>query len=743
MRSTSLAQFRRRFAAACMLLLAGPALAAGAPPPGALHIAALLSMTGYEQPLSVSAREGMDLALDEANRRSDGPPIAADIYDEASNSGGAAKAAQAAAASPAVLALGSLFTFLHVVEGPILANAGMAALATATSDVITRNATTFRVNYKNTQESGLMATYLDRVLGQRRADVIVVDDGYGAALRAGFDAAAQRLQLDVTYLTFRTPAEAAAAADTVIHDPGHPAVALLMLDNDAARLLALLRRGGVTAPVIGPIALGGSVFAGAVAKEAEEQHHPGALTDGVYATSPVILDSAGAVTLGFAARYRARYGHDPDWAATTWHDTAVLAIAAIRHAAANGAHDTAALRRAVLAYLQSLDGPAHAVQGALGPIWFDQDRSKVPAPIRVGRFSAGKFESAPLQIVPVAAPASSEIASGAVFEMAPQRFARLQRVVYSGIFLNEVPHIDIAKSSFGADFYVWLRYARDAGHDAIDPADINFPNMISGSFDPARPAETGVMPDGTVYRLWRVQGEFRNDFDLHNFPFDQQRLELPFFNASGASDRIVYVLDRRSNAAATSPLSLVASATAFTALTQWQPLGGTERRDNLVTPSTLGDPRLAVSQGFRELAGFVAEFRVKRLALSTVVKSLMPLLLMTLIIYTTLHFPPVLIKEKVTVAVTGALSGAVLLVAINTQLGSVGYTIAIEYAFFVFFGLTTFSIVAALAAHHLRHIKHDHFALATETGARVVFALAVACLVVGALIVSPAAGAWP
>jgi hypothetical protein len=113
---------------------------------------------------------------------------------------------------------------------------------------------------------------------------------------------------------------------------------------------------------------------------------------------------------------------------------------------------------------------------------------------------------------------------------------------------------------------------------------------------------------------------------------------------------------------------------------------------------------------------------------------------MTLIIYTTLHFPPVLIKEKVTVAVTGALSGAVLLTAINSQLGSIGYTIAIEYAFFVFFGLTTFSIVAALAAHHLRHIKHDHLALATERGTRVVFVLAIVGLLAGAWLVSASAG---
>jgi len=33
----------------------------------------------------------------------------------------------------------------------------------------------------------------------------------------------------------------------------------------------------------------------------------------------------------------------------------------------------------------------------------------------------------------------------------------------------------------------------------------SFPNMISGQFDRTRPAELGEMPDGTVYRLWRVR----------------------------------------------------------------------------------------------------------------------------------------------------------------------------------------------------------------------------------------------
>jgi len=43
-----------------------------------------------------------------------------------------------------------------------------------------------------------------------------------------------------------------------------------------------------------------------------------------------------------------------------------------------------------------------------------------------------------------------------------------------------------------------------------------------------------------------VRGDFKNDFDLHHYPFDRQTITVRLFNARAASDRIVYVQDRRS-----------------------------------------------------------------------------------------------------------------------------------------------------------------------------------------------------
>ncbi len=163
----------------------------------------------------------------------------------------------------------------------------------------------------------------------------------------------------------------------------------------------------------------------------------------------------------------------------------------------------------------------------------------------MGRFGkGGLFESAPIQLVPVSSSAAEEVAAGTLVEIGPGRYARRQQVVYTGIFLNEIARIDVAQSVFSADFYVWVRFARGLAATDADPVQFEFPDMIRGTFASARPASQRDLDDGTTYRLWRVSGDFKNDFDLRRYPADRQKLEIRFFNARAASDRMVYVLDR-------------------------------------------------------------------------------------------------------------------------------------------------------------------------------------------------------
>ena len=188
---------------------------------------------------------------------------------------------------------------------------------------------------------------------------------------------------------------------------------------------------------------------------------------------------------------------------------------------------------------------------------------------------------------------------------------------------------------------------------------------------------------------------------------------MRFFNARAASNRIVYVQDKRSSgtsswvapgaataansdrgnvrAATTSLPAAMASSvvealsspvapTAFRDLTQREPVRADEGRDNLVTQSALGDPRLVGLERVRELSGFNFTIEMRRRILATLAKTFLPLGLMALIMYASLYFPAALVAQKVTVAITGALSGAVLLSSINSRLGNVGYVMAVDTA---------------------------------------------------------------
>ncbi len=90
-------------------------------------------------------------------------------------------------------------------------------------------------------------------------------------------------------------------------------------------------------------------------------------------------------------------------------------------------------------------------------------------------------------------------------------------------------------------------------------------------------------------------------------------------------------------------------------------------------------------------------------------------------------------------AITAALSGAVLLASVNSQLGTVGYTMAVEYVFYIFFALCLFCILSVLLAERFRAAHHAQRAPRTDIAASDLFSLTVAATAVAA---GAAAARW-
>lgn len=122
----------------------------------------------------------------------------------------------------------------------------------------------------------------------------------------------------------------------------------------------------------------------------------------------------------------------------------------------------------------------------------------------------------------------------------------------------------------------------------------------------------------------------------------------------------------------------------------------------------------------------MADVRLQRDTASFVVKNLLPLLLLTTLLYASLFLPfsrgtPI----RVNLAVTSILTSAVLLGNISNRLPDIGYTVAIEYGFYVFFALALTCTVIAILGNHRATSSQERKSRHLSTASKVIYPLLV------------------
>jgi len=92
----------------------------------------------------------------------------------------------------------------------------------------------------------------------------------------------------------------------------------------------------------------------------------------------------------------------------------------------------------------------------------------------------------------------------------------------------------------------------------------------------------------------------------------------------------------------------------------------------------------------------VTDTTISRDVSSFLIKNLLPLLLLTLVLYISLWYPFKEASSRISFGVTGILTGAVMLNSVTTSLPDVDYTVAIEWAYYAFILLSGLCIFGAL-----------------------------------------------
>ena len=702
--------------------------------PEPIRIAFANSLSGPSAPAGTESLVATQLAIDEVNAKGgvNGRPIELVLFDDASNPAVARANAQAIADSPCVAVLGHFLSSTSLAAAPAYKDARIPALtgSAAADDLTSGNEYYFRALTPISTQARSIAEHLGAVMKEPKVRLFHTRDAYGESFVSGFAAAYPLVQwrvfgLDVASGQIGSMDE---ALDAAAQEPGPGVIVIGAAADFVADIVKALRRRGIKGTIIASQGAARESYLQNFVNEPEEKAHPGFFSENLYAASSLIFDSAGVAAQAFAADYKTKVGTSPSWVAGGAYDAARLMIEALKRADVKNRSDSKiADRDRVRVAFGAIDSPKSAVAGLTGRLYFNTNRD-IPRPIRLGFFRYGRFVTAPLQLVRIDQPNGIDLAAerekGHVVTFRDRHYW-IQRVVYTGIDINRVSRVDMKQNSFSVDFYLWMRFAGD------DEAQthVEFPALLDrGAFDPARPVQAG-QEDGLSYRLYRINGDFKARFDLHDYPFDTQQLLLHFQNLEQRRELITYVIDRF-GLRLDDDGSSRAEDGAYSGLELWRFLGLNYFVESLSSGSTLGKASLFGAEARTEFAGFDAAIMLRRSSAVYMLKNLLPLFLLVLVVFATLFFPETMFRERVTIPVTSILASAVLLVAVNSQIGDVGYTVVVEEMFYIFFVLCLMTILAGYRHEKLRDDGRKRAAVIMDHVAQLLYAGTVLLVIV-------------
>lgn len=107
-----------------------------------------------------------------------------------------------------------------------------------------------------------------------------------------------------------------------------------------------------------------------------------------------------------------------------------------------------------------------------------------------------------------------------------------------------------------------------------------------------------------------------------------------------------------------------------------------------------------------EYPGLSIRMTFQRKTLVFLSKNILPLILLSLLTYCCLFFPYTMFVPRTMAPASALLSGIVLLLSFNNQLPEVGYTVAMEYVFYVYFCLCLFPILVTVIGTKLDKDGH-------------------------------------
>ncbi|MEM3616914.1 MAG: hypothetical protein QXJ31_03265 [Candidatus Bathyarchaeia archaeon] len=213
--------------------------------------------------------------------------------------------------------------------------------------------------------------------------------------------------------------------------------------------------------------------------------------------------------------------------------------------------------------------------------------------------------------------------------------------VYVGVWLVNVEKVDLAASSYRLDFYLWFKF----NHSEISLADVKKFEFVNGPLGPFTPIEEN---ETRGYVEYRIKGDFIKTFDFTNYPFETHTLTIELEHKELDVSNLCYIADLNST------------------IDEAINVAGWEIGEYNATETEH-------SYGDETYSRFIFSVHLKRPMLSSFVKSVLPIIVITTISLLTFFISPQNFGQRIGLGVTTLMSATAFHISLLTGIPPIGY----------------------------------------------------------------------
>lgn len=681
-----------------LLLFIQKALAAASP-----TIALIAPMTGPNKDLGQKMSQGVSLYLDHFNQNGglDGQKIELVIYDDQGDLEQAKKMAQVAHDSDALMVI-SNFSDSSKEIGDLYRNLKLPVITDSPQDNDYFNPWFFSMILGNRYQGVFIANYLYKVLNYKNAHIIYSDEKNTQVLKRTFELnfkgvggtikhqwmikKSQPLDSEIDHIT----------EDLLKESKSADVIFLATNPIDSAEIIVELKRKGINYQIFGSQSLTDQAFIEHLSTFPEEQFEAGYFSNQVMATAPLIFDISGMSAQIFKDLYQQKYNEVPDWLDGCFYDAAAIVVAGLKKIWSKD-QSVADLRVHLKDAITGFNNPKKAVNGIAGLLYFNSNGDLLSS-ISVGQFFKQKFISTYTQLdyiqdLSQVLDLHQKILNEEIL-MVDGQYLKKTDVVFTGIDFMEVSDLDLKKSSYTLDFYLWFRYKGN-----VNASNIEFANQDK-PIDLKKPFQK-ITRNGITYEAYRVEGGFRGNFNFSKYPVDHHDLSLQFFNKNAMTESIFYVRDEVGQNFGAEQLKQVQNSKA---LNSWTVTELLFFQDQVAHTSTFGDPKYFSTNHEVTISRYNAQIHIKRNVLSFAIKNFLPLFIILVLLYLVIFTD---FATSISVYVGAILAIIFEHIRVSSELPGIGYTITLDYVFYGIYLFIVAQITITIIAENSKDDKKN------------------------------------